>query len=218
MGAVTTKSGQKLLAALVCHEIDARAQRIPHCTQNQHIWTRRGNILVSLFLSEIEERDLLVLPHTQMQVETCIQAERTTVPHNVCHRLESTLILISSRDFVALGMRTVLSIGQQNRHLRAQFRELKRACEESVCGPTCHRNRRALTCDQCDTRTSRCTRRTKTGDRCQAWVGPLLVDMTDHVEAEIPLQPIRVDVFGSLVDREGNGSDKGDACQRSSYA
>lgn len=48
--------------------------------------------------------------------------------HDVCHRLQSPLVLIGSCNLVALWMRAVLPIGQEYRHLRAQLRELERAC------------------------------------------------------------------------------------------
>lgn len=90
-----------------------------------------------------------------MHLEASIQAKRTTVAHDICHRLESSLVLITGSDLVALGLGAVLPICEQDGDLGAQFRELKRACPVSVA--LSHSEMRPcalfwiLTCDQCDT-------------------------------------------------------------------
>lgn len=71
---------------------------------------------------------------TQVQFEARIQAKGTAVPHDVRHGLQRSLVLIASCYLVAFGMRAILPVGQEDRHLRAQFRELERTCKrERVC-------------------------------------------------------------------------------------
>lgn len=101
-----------------------------------------------------------------MKFETSVQTKRTAMPHDVGHRLEGPLVLITGSDLVTLGLRTVLSISKQDRDLGAQFRELKRACKVSALfshSPLVS-DHSALTCDQCNTRTSCSSRRTETGN------------------------------------------------------
>lgn len=47
-----------------------------------------------------------------MQVEASVQAQGTTVAHDICHRLESSLVLVTGSNLVALGLGAVLSIRQ----------------------------------------------------------------------------------------------------------
>lgn len=67
-----------------------------------------------------------------MQVEARVEAKRTAVSDDVRHRLQRSLVLITGRDFVAVGVGAILPIGQEDGHLRAQFRELEGACGTSV--------------------------------------------------------------------------------------
>lgn len=55
----------------------------------------------------------------------------------------------------------------------------------------------------------------KTSEGAKSWIGTCLVDMIERGETQVFAHPVGVDVFGSLVNREGNGSHERYAGQRS---
>lgn len=67
-----------------------------------------------------------------MEIEPRVEAERTAVSHDIRHGLQCSLVHIAGSYLVTFGVWAVLPIGQEDGHLRAQFRELERACETSV--------------------------------------------------------------------------------------
>lgn len=96
-----------------------------------------------------------------MQIEARVKPKRSTVADNVCHCLEGSLVGIAGSNLVALGMRAVFSVRQENGNLGTQFREFKRACEQSrqfrvqtirnAVSATKGARAAELTCNQCDT-------------------------------------------------------------------
>lgn len=50
--------------------------------------------------------------------------------HDICHCLERSLVLVTGSDLVAVRLGTVFLVGEQDRDLGTQLRELKRAYAE----------------------------------------------------------------------------------------
>ena len=77
--------------------------------------------------------------------------------------------------------------------------------------------RKIRTGDDRDAGPCRSTGRTETSNRPKIWVGAGGIDVLEDVKAKVLAQPVRVDVFGALVDGERYRPYNRDACQGCRY-
>lgn len=109
-----------------------------------------------------------------MKVESSVQPKRPPVLHNRGHGLERPLILVARRHFLSLVIRRLVLPRKKHRHLGAQLRQLEGAGENRDKGP------------------GRRPRGREARARVERGVVPLSARVCEYVDAESPLDPLRV--------------------------
>lgn len=130
---------------------------------------------------EVEAGESLGCVLTKVKVESSIQPKRPPVLDNRGHGLERPLILVARRDRLPLVIRRLVLPRKQDRDLGAQLRQLKGAGENRDKGP------------------GRGPRGREARAGVERGVVPLGAHVCQDVDAEPPLDPLRIFDLGPLV-------------------
>lgn len=137
---------------------------------------------------------------TKMKIESSVQPKHPPMLHNRSHGLKCPLVLITGRDRLSPRVDRLFLARQQDRDLGAQLRQLKGAGEDR------------------DKRARRRPRGCETRARVEIGVVSLCTRVGDDVDAETPVDPLRVFDLGAAVKGERYGPDKSYASHRRSDA
>lgn len=173
---ITPKSGTELLAALIDHKVDGSPESISHCEE-------------SVRSSSRQPADSGATRLTEVQVETGIEAHSPSMAYDVGHGFEGALVLVAGSHSMAVlhaavGLGELLLVRQENRDLGTQLGQLEGARDDG------------------DTGAGRGTGGTEASNGVHVRVCALLVHVLEDVKAGVLLDPARIGVFRSLVDRE----------------